>query len=44
MCIRDRVSVSPVTTQTITAIANLFKGDEAPVDATGAGCNALVEV
>jgi hypothetical protein len=39
-----QVSVSPVTTQTITAIANLFKGDEAPVDATGAGCNALVEV
>jgi hypothetical protein len=39
-----RVTLSPLTTQTVTAIANLARGDEAPVDATGAGADALVEV
>lgn len=39
-----KLTVSPVTTQTFTVIANLFRGDEAPVDATGAGTKALVEV
>ena len=38
-----KVSVSPVTTQVITAIANLSAGDENPTDATGAGANVLVE-
>lgn len=38
-----KVSVSPVTTQVITAIANLHKGDEGPNSATDAGVNALVE-
>lgn len=38
-----KVSVSPVTTQTITAIANLSKGDEAPVSTTSANVKALVE-
>jgi len=38
-----KVSVSPVTTQTITALANLAKGEDAPIDATGAGVDALVE-
>ena len=39
-----QVSVSPVTTQIITAIANLHKGDEGPDSATDAGVDALVEV
>jgi hypothetical protein len=39
-----KVSVSPVTTQTITAIANLSKGDGGAIDATTAGVKALVEV
>lgn len=39
-----QVSVTPVTTQSITAIANLYKGDEAPADATGAGVKYLIEV
>lgn len=39
-----KVSVSPVTTQTITAVANLFNGDEGPTDATGTGTKALVEL
>lgn len=38
-----KVSVSPLTTQTITAIANLSKGDEAPVSTTSANVNALIE-
>lgn len=38
-----KVSVSPVTTQTITAVANLFNGDESPTDATGGNVKALVE-
>ena len=39
-----KVSVSPVTTQTITALANLSKGDEAPVSTTDAGVYNLVEI
>ena len=39
-----KVSVSPVTTQVITAIANLSKGDEGPDSATDAGVKVLVEV
>lgn len=39
-----RVQVSPVTTQTITAIANLSKGAGAAIDATSSGANALIEV
>lgn len=38
-----RLAISPVTTQVITAIANLYKADEAPVSATNAGVEALVE-
>ncbi len=34
---------SPVTTQSLTAIANLSKAEQAPVDATGAGVALLVE-
>jgi hypothetical protein len=39
-----KVSVSPVTTQIITAIANLHRGDEGPNSATDASVDALVEV
>ena len=38
-----KVSVSPLTTQVITAIGNLSAGDLNPTDATGAGVKALVE-
>ncbi|GMQ90465.1 MAG: hypothetical protein BMS9Abin10_0847 [Gammaproteobacteria bacterium] len=38
-----KVSVSPVTTQVITCIANLFRGDVAPVNTTDANVKALVE-
>jgi len=38
-----KVSVSPTTTQTITAIANLSKGEVAPVNTTDANVKALVE-
>jgi len=38
-----KLSVSPTTTQTITAIANLGVGSEAPVSASDAGVKALVE-
>ena len=38
-----KLSVSPTTTQTITAIANLGLAKEAPYDKTGAGVKALVE-
>ncbi len=38
-----RVSVSPVTTQSITAIANLHKAEQAPVNTTDANVKALVE-
>ena len=39
-----KVSVTPVTTQTITAVANLSKGTGAAIDATSSGADALVEV
>lgn len=39
-----KVSVSPVTTQTITAIANLHRGDEGPTSATDASVDVLVEI
>lgn len=39
-----KVSLSPVTTQSVTAIANLFKGDEGPDSAADANVKALVEV
>lgn len=39
-----KVSVSPVTTQIITAIANLHRGDEGPNTAADAGVDALVQV
>lgn len=38
-----RVSVSPLTTQVITVIANLSKHEIAPIDATKSGVKALVE-
>ncbi len=38
-----KVSVSPLTTQVISAIANLHRADEAPITATKAGVQALVE-
>jgi len=38
-----RLSISPLTTQVITAIANLYRGDEAPVNTTDADVKALVE-
>lgn len=37
-----RVSISPLTTQSFTAIANLFRGDELPVNSTKAGVKAIV--
>lgn len=37
------VSLSPVTTQTVDAVANLFHGSDAPNDATKAGVKVLVE-
>lgn len=37
-----RLAVSPTTTQVVTAVANLFNGDEAPLTATKAGVKALV--
>lgn len=39
-----KVTVSPLTTQIITAIANLHKGDEGPDSAGDAGVGALVEL
>jgi hypothetical protein len=39
-----KVSVSPVTTQIISAVANLSIGDEGPTSATDANVDALVEV
>ena len=38
-----RLSASPLTTQVITAIANLSRGNEAPVNTTSANVTALVE-
>ena len=39
-----KVSVSPVTTQIISAIANLHRGDEGPTSATDASVDVLVEI
>jgi len=39
-----KVSISPVTTQSFTAIANLHRGDESPDSATDAGVGVLVEL
>lgn len=39
-----KISVSPVTTQVIAAIANLGVGEQAPVDTTSANVKALVQV
>jgi hypothetical protein len=39
-----KVSLSPVTTQSVTAIANLHRAEESPNSATDANVNALVEV
>lgn len=38
-----RVTLSPLTTQVVTAIANLSKGAQAPVSITTANVKALVE-
>lgn len=38
-----RLSISPLTTQVITAIANLSKHEQAPVNTTTANVKALVE-
>lgn len=38
-----KVTVSPLTTQVISAVANLSLGKTSPTDATGAGVKALVE-
>jgi len=38
-----RVLISPVTTQSFTAVANLFGGEIVPTSATAAGVSALVE-
>jgi len=39
-----KLSVSPLTTQVITAIANLTRADEAPITAAQANVDALVEL
>lgn len=39
-----KVSVSPVTTQTIDAVAHLHKGEQAPITAAKAGVGALVSL
>lgn len=39
-----KVTVSPVTTQTIDAIAHLHKGEQAPITAVKAGVGALVSL
>jgi len=38
-----RLAISPLTTQVITAIANLHRGDESATDTTTASVKALVE-
>jgi len=38
-----KVSISPLTTQVITSMANLSKAEESPVSATNANVDALVE-
>jgi len=39
-----QVSISPVTTQVFSVVANLHRGDEGPDSAADAGVDALVEV
>ena len=39
-----KLSASPVTTQTITAVAHLSRADDLPVTATKAGAGVLVDV
>lgn len=39
-----KISLSPLTTQLVTAIGTLHAADEGPTDATGAGVKVLVEV
>ncbi len=39
-----QIAASPVTTQTITAVAHLYKADELPVTAAKAGAAVLVNV
>lgn len=39
-----KVSVTPLTTQNICAVAHLSRGKSSPADATAAGVNALVAV
>ena len=39
-----KVSISPLTTQIITVVANLHKGDEGPTNTTDANVGALVEL
>ena len=36
------LAITPTSTVTITAIVNLFRGDEAPINSTKAGVQALV--
>mgnify|MGYP003394132756 FL=1 len=38
-----KLSASPLTTQSLTAIANLHKAEQSPVSATDAGVSVLVE-
>ncbi len=38
-----KLSASPVTTQVLTGVAHLHRGEEAPVDATDANVGVLVE-
>jgi hypothetical protein len=38
-----KLAASPVTTQVIAAVANLFRGDETPTTAAQAGVGVLVE-
>ena len=37
------VRISPLTTQLVSVTANLFRGDEAPISATKANVDAIVE-
>jgi hypothetical protein len=39
-----KLSASPVTTQVLTGVAQLFLSDEVPVSATNAGAGVLVEL
>ena len=39
-----KLAITPLTTQSIHAIAHLYKGDALPVSATAAGADVLVDV